>query len=114
MPMKEKMRGPPSSCEMATALFDTAAGSGLSFGSSAAFRLDPGKRLKSKRKKSTTRIFVGAAFIAEMIAATCPIESRDPDLKNPIFRTTCVCDIHDRHRRKSRSEERRVGKSVDL
>src|SRR5579862_2422430 len=76
MPMKEKMRGPPSSCEMATALFDTAAGSGLSFGSSAAFRLDPGKRHKSKRKKSRTRIFAGAAFIAEMIAATRPIESR--------------------------------------
>jgi hypothetical protein len=63
MPMKEKMRAPPSSCEMATALFETGAGRGLSLGSSAA-----GRRGTSKRQNNTGNNLVKADFIAEMIA----------------------------------------------
>jgi hypothetical protein len=48
---------------MATALFETGAGRGLSLGSSAA-----GRRGTSKRQNNTGNNLVKADFIAEMIA----------------------------------------------
>jgi hypothetical protein len=42
--MKEKIALFPPSCEMATALFDTGAGSGLTLGSSAAWRVEAKRR----------------------------------------------------------------------
>src|SRR5271167_2661006 len=64
MPMKEKILGPPSSCEMATALFETGAGRGLSWGSSAARR-----RASRKKQNNAGSSLFDADFIAEMIAA---------------------------------------------
>src|ERR1019366_3839741 len=64
IPMKEKILGPPGSCEMATALLETAAGSGLSVGSSSARR-----GATSKRQNRAESSLLDTNFIAEIIAA---------------------------------------------
>jgi hypothetical protein len=61
--MKEKILAPPVSCEMATALFDIGAGSGLNLGVSAARR-----QAGDKMQNNIVTNLWAADFIAEMIA----------------------------------------------
>src|ERR1700719_1087425 len=75
MPMKEKILAPPESWEIATALLETGAGSGLSFDSSPACR-----RPTKRKKKNAGSSFLNAAFIGEMIAAKVAWRRRWGDL----------------------------------
>src|SRR5580700_8807309 len=108
MPMKEKILSPPTFRKMATALFESGAGSGLSLGSSAAC-----SRVSRKKQSNAGRSLVDADFIAEMIAAkrqeigdrwqvtgvrgqvsgfgfSCDLS---PVTSRLILRTMCVCGI---------------------